>query len=268
MSYRILAKKLLNNSKSFKRWSLLKKTTYKHLKLHIIIDMLRTISGNDLRSLLDDITSFENNKLNEKYYDALNEIGLMYHNNKIEKNFSPYVKRKLIKCLRSSRVKRFEAKLLGFNCSKYLWRKCLSSNKPKKRGRHPIPQDLALAIQDHLEVKSVINVNQTVKSKFFIDGEKKSSIDIPVYHRTETLKECYNSFPFKDSLGYATFFKYKGNQFKKLTNFKDLCRICEYGKILKNKVFKKATEMEFVSQTGSKDFNIEEFKNFLIELPG
>jgi hypothetical protein len=261
MSYKSLCRKLIRQDfPRYKRWSTLKNRTNKSLRKNAIINMLEVISGGDLNGLLDDISGYR------KYYKALENIGFLFDQNKIEKNFSPYVKRKIIRMLRLGGLIRSEAKQLGFKCSKYLWKKCLTMSKPKKRGRKNIPNDLQLAIQDHMETLSKINVNRLIKTSIVNEENIKQKIDVPVKLRSETLQECYKSFPFNESLGFITFYKYIDKKFKKYSKFSDLCRICEFEKILKNRIINKANQLKFVSKSQNACFDIEEFKIFFQNL--
>ena len=259
MNVKSVAKKLLNGS-SFGKWSYVKTSAYKRIKVYTILEILNRVSGNDVSEMLKDILEYENKNLNEKYYLALKNIGTMYSTNKVEKNFKPFVKRKIIKQIRSAGLKRSESIAMGFNCSKYLWACCLSEKIPEKRGRKRVNEDLVSSIQQHLESLSVIVSNRSIKSSFKESNNLK--LDVPVYYRTKSLKEIYDSFPFKNEISFTSFFSYMNNQFKKPYRFNDLCQFCEYGKNLKKKLSGIAIQKGFVL-VGAKEDIISEFRQYL-----
>ena len=102
--------------------------------------------------------------------------------------------------------------------------------------------------------------NRSIKSSFKDSNNLK--FDVPVYYRTKSLKEIFNSFPFKNEISFTSFFSYMNNQFKKPYRFNDLCQFCEYGKNLKNKLSGIAILKGFVLLGAEEDITTE-FRQYL-----
>jgi len=90
--------------KRFPRWSEQTSGGNFTTRIRTIRELLSTIAGGELNEMLDDILSLEmKERINFKYTCALSRIGLLFVN-KIEKNFKPFVRRKIIKALNESGI--------------------------------------------------------------------------------------------------------------------------------------------------------------------
>lgn len=260
MSYKFIIKRLLNGKAQFKKWSDISSHKVKKLRLNAIIDLLFEISGND-ESIFNDLKQNKNFSSNEKYQRALSKIGKMYENNKQELNFKPFVKRQLIRQLKLAGITHKESRSLGFKCSNYLWSNCSKDYQPKRRGRHSVIPDLVAAIQDHLKSCSETAPNRTIKSKYV--DKNFSKLEIPVYYRSQTLREIYDSFIYKEEISFASFCSYINPEFKKPHRLTDLCDICEYSRDLKRKLSEIAIELGYVCESSTEDFDAIELKSFI-----
>ena len=264
MNNKILLKKLSNEKFKFKKWSEYKSSGFKTMRINQIHKLLEDLSGNDIKSMLRDVLRFTDlQNLNDKYFSAISNIGTMYKNNKIEKNFKPHVKRKIIKQIKLSNIQYLDARSMGFKCSKYLWSKCLVEYEPKKRGRHLINDDLIASIQTHLESCSEIAPNRSIKSPTKSDVP---SYNVPVFYRNRTLKEIYSSFPHKEEISFASFCNYINPTIKKPHRFSDLCEICEFGRNLKFKLAEIAIEEGFICNNLNNEFDTNELTCFISNL--
>lgn len=72
-------------------------------------------------------------------------------------------------------------------------------------------------------------------------------MDIPVRYRHSTLKEAFLSFPFKDELSFATFYKYFDKNIKKPHRKSDLCEYCEYGRELTIQIREQAAKNDYTN---------------------
>ena len=208
MSVVSLIKKIQRNKYSiFQKWSERNKSNGRHRILKAQIrKLLEIISGNDICSLLSDILkNNEKNIIHQKNTSALNNISTHIYLSKTAKIVE---KRKLLCQLKNAGLKYSDSQVLGFSCFKRTWYNCDKLNF-RKTGRKPLQVDCIEAIQHHLDAKSHVASNKTIKSnKKNEDGTKEN---IPVRYRTHSKLESYNTCPNRNEFSYSAFYKYIGD---------------------------------------------------------
>lgn len=254
----------LKKSFKFKKWSSISSGGFKTNRINQIRELLKILSGDEPLLMLNDIFKEELNSTDSKYRTCVENIGVLFKNNKQNKYFKPTFKRIILRKVKKSGIKHSEAFRLGFNASKYLWKKCFTLEPELKRGRKRLELDLVAAINKHLELYSFSSSSRTVKSDFKVQNSTKE--DVPVQYRTETLTDLYETFDFKNELSFSCFYSYISNEFKKPRRLTDLCHYCENGRILKKKITEAAIKAGYINNCIKQEFNTQNLTAFFIEL--
>lgn len=222
------------------KWSDRNRTSIYDIKRKIR-KLLFCLSGDDLIPMLEDVLEInEKKELSKKYIEALKGISQAVNNTSIIKQKN---KHHFIRPLRKSGLSYVQAKELGFDFFGLLWKSCLNEEERNLGGRPSVGQNIASEIEKHMENLSNIAANRLVKVRTFSERnpcvkftKKKLSDNYKnALYRQTTLYEAYKNFinqneNLKGKIGFATFYKYVDNRFKKPSKSTDLCDYCEYGK--------------------------------------
>ena len=147
---------------------------------------------------------------------------------------------------------------MGFNASKYLWKRCLDSAPNEKRGRKALDRDLIEEINRHIDMNSSISSYRTVKSKEKNTLAQKENI--PVKFRSETLMDLYSKFEMKEEISFSCFYSYIGKEVKRSQKLTDLCGYCENGNLLAKILLENASQTGYFNENQNKEIDTQKFK--------
>jgi hypothetical protein len=238
-----------------------------------ILRFLRAVSGNDLSEMLKDVLDKRTMRsLQEKYLSALTNISNAVNDPKLVKIKS---KHNFIRPLRLAGISLPDAREIGFECGKELWKSCLDINDRNLGGRSRKSDLFIDEVKHHMEELSNIGSNRSVRMPVYADRDpfvifkKKKIFDTyeNVRYRQTTLKEAYRKFIepnnqlstdlIRQNAKFSTFYKYIDNRFKKPFRLTDLCDYCESAKILEREVKKSLDSNEIKTEFNykKKDFS-------------
>ncbi len=158
----------------------------------------------------DILTKKEKSFLASREQEALKYYALIFRNKK-EKS-----RHKYIYPIKKADFSKNEARLLGFDYGKKMWKNCSNQEKRNKGGRKKISSILQKNITSHLYNNSEAAANRYLKK-----------CQTNSFYRSLTFREIYENFPEKKRISYSCFRSYIGNQFKKPFRPSDLCGYCE-----------------------------------------
>jgi hypothetical protein len=237
--------------------------------------------------LSDILTKEEKLSIIKEYREAL--MGLSEPINNFVK---PKKKHFYIYPLRKAGLQRGEAIGLGFKCSKSLWKSCMDRSFRNSGGRSKISESLQEAIVNHVTSQGVSEIapNRIIKKRLpgprnleeefrdLPENWKKGLNEIeteliPVYNRTVSIKEMYesflNSYSFDETPSFSTFRKYVPKHSKKPMRKTDMCDYCEFARELKQNLLKFTQENHagfYETQAKNEEIDIESYMEFYTNL--
>ena len=187
------------------RWnSRNKKSSYFNVLKKRIKRFLISLSGNDLPSMILDILDIKDLAcIHSRYINALKNISDPVNSKSIVKQKNQHY---FIRSIRQAGLSLREARELGFQCGKHLWRTCLDPNKRHIGGRPYIfNEQLQNEIIDHMDSISNYAANRTIRKIHYSERScfkiyKKKKIGetvISARNRHTTFKDAFNQFAEK-----------------------------------------------------------------------
>lgn len=213
---------------------------------------LKTISGNNLLLLVNDILTTKQKKLYfGKYESSLRHFASLY-------NTTPQKKRhRVLKPMKLAKFTVPECKALGFKVTHYMWKNSAKSKERNKGGRKNIEKDLEKEINLFME-----SISRSSSYRFL----KKQNTN--AYIREKSFTEAYNLFnqSHGETISFSTFYKYVDEKFKKPHNMADLCDYCEVFREVYNELILLCNGYGLIDIVDIDNFDLDELRERFLAL--